>query len=51
MGIVKEERIGDQTLYLGDSREIIGGLKYDAICTDPPGAHCNRRAKTWEFAS
>lgn len=36
MGIVKEERIGGQRLILGDCREIIGGLTFDAICTDPP---------------
>ena len=34
--IIKEERIGGQRLILGDCREIIGGLQYDAICTDPP---------------
>jgi len=34
--IIKEERIGGQRLILGDSREIIGGLSFDAICTDPP---------------
>lgn len=34
--IIKEERIGGQRLILGDCREIIGGLAFDAICTDPP---------------
>ena len=34
--IIREERIGGQRLILGDCREIIGGLEYDAICTDPP---------------
>lgn len=34
--IVREERIGNQRLILGDCREVIGGLKFDAICTDPP---------------
>ena len=34
--IIKEEVIGGQRLLLGDCREIIGGLEYDAICTDPP---------------
>ena len=34
--IRKEERIGNQRLILGDCREIIGGLTFDAICTDPP---------------
>lgn len=32
----RHERIGQCDLYLGDSREIIGGLTFDAICTDPP---------------
>ncbi len=36
MAILKEERIGNQRLILGDCREIIGGLEFDAICTDPP---------------
>jgi DNA modification methylase len=35
-GIIKEERIGGQRLLLGDCRDIIGGLEFDAICTDPP---------------
>lgn len=34
--IRREERIGDCRLILGDCREIIGGLTFDAICTDPP---------------
>ncbi|MFA9231835.1 MAG: site-specific DNA-methyltransferase [Microgenomates group bacterium] len=34
--IIREERIGDCRLILGDCREIIGGLTFDAICTDPP---------------
>jgi DNA modification methylase len=34
--ILKDERIGNQRLILGDCREIIGGLEFDAICTDPP---------------
>ena len=34
--IVKEERIGGQRLILGDCREIMGSLQFDAICTDPP---------------
>jgi site-specific DNA-methyltransferase (adenine-specific) len=34
--ILKDERIGGQRLILGDCREIVGGLEYDAICTDPP---------------
>lgn len=34
--IIKEERIGGQRLILGDCRDIIGGLQYDAICTYPP---------------
>lgn len=32
----REERIGGQRLILGDCRDIIGGLSFDAICTDPP---------------
>lgn len=44
----RREVIGDQTLYLGDSREIIGGLKYDAICTDPPYGLAERlQGGTW----
>jgi DNA modification methylase len=34
--IIREERIGGQRLILGDCREIIGGLTFDALCTDPP---------------
>ena len=34
--ILKEERIGNQRLILGDCRAIIDGLTFDAICTDPP---------------
>lgn len=34
--ILRKEVIGNQTLILGDCREIIGGLTFDAICTDPP---------------
>ncbi len=34
--ILREERIGNQRLILGDCREIIAGLEFDAICTDPP---------------
>jgi DNA modification methylase len=34
--IIKEERIGGQRLILGDCREIIGGLEFQAIVTDPP---------------
>lgn len=34
--IVREERIGNQRLILGDCREIVGALSFDAICTDPP---------------
>lgn len=36
MAIIREERIGGQRLILGDCREIIEGLEYDAICADPP---------------
>jgi DNA modification methylase len=34
--ILKEERIGGQRLILGDCRDIIGELEFDAICCDPP---------------
>jgi hypothetical protein len=34
--IIKEEWIGGQRLILGDCRDIIGGLEFDAICCDPP---------------
>jgi site-specific DNA-methyltransferase (adenine-specific) len=34
--ILRREVIGNQTLILGDCREIIGELIFDAICTDPP---------------
>lgn len=35
--IIKEERIGGQTLYLGDSREIVSTLpRHDALIGDPP---------------
>ena len=30
------EQIGGQVLIQGDCREIIGGISFDAICTDPP---------------
>jgi DNA modification methylase len=33
---MRVEKIGGQTLILGDCRNIIGGLEFDAICTDPP---------------
>jgi hypothetical protein len=32
----RREVIGGQTLYLGDCRDLIGGLTFDAICCDPP---------------
>ena len=34
--MIRKEVIGDCTLYLGDCLEVIGGLTFDAICTDPP---------------
>ena len=34
--IQREEIIGDCRLILGDCREVIAGLTFDAICTDPP---------------
>jgi site-specific DNA-methyltransferase (adenine-specific)/modification methylase len=37
MGIVKEERIGGQTLYLGDCLQVMPLLgRFDAVVTDPP---------------
>lgn len=33
---MKEERIGDCRLILADCRDVLDGLAYDAICTDPP---------------
>lgn len=33
---VRIEQIGGQVLIQGDCRQIIGGLSFDAICTDPP---------------
>jgi DNA modification methylase len=36
MTIIREERIGGQRLILGDCREIVGGLTFDAIVSDPP---------------
>jgi len=46
--IIREERIGGQRLILGDCREIIGGLEYDAICTDPPyGLGKKMQGGTW----
>jgi DNA modification methylase len=35
--IIKEERIGNQTLYLGDCREVMPLLgRFDAVVADPP---------------
>ena len=46
--ILREERIGNQRLILGDCREIIGGLSFDAICTDPPyGLGKRMQGGTW----
>jgi len=37
MTIIRQERIGGQTLYLGDCRDIMPLLgKVDAMLTDPP---------------
>lgn len=48
MTILREERIGNQRLILGDCREIIGGLMFDAICTDPPyGLGSKLQGGTW----
>ena len=46
--IIREERIGGQRLILGDCRDIIGGLQFDAICTDPPyGLGKRMQGGTW----
>lgn len=48
----RHERIGNCDLYLGDCREIIGSLEFDAICTDPPyglGASWGKSAR-WQGA-
>lgn len=48
MSIIKQEYIGNQRLILGDCREIIGGLEFDAICTDPPyGLGKRMQGGTW----
>ena len=37
MGIVREERIGNQRLILGDCLQVMPGLgRFDAVVTDPP---------------
>lgn len=28
--------IGNATLYLGDAREVVPGLQFDSVCSDPP---------------
>lgn len=33
---VRVETIGAATLYLGDCREVLGGIKADAVVSDPP---------------
>ena len=33
------EQIGDATLYLGDCREVLPTVTFDAVITDPPWAH------------
>ena len=44
----RREVIGGQTLYLGDCREVIGALEFDAICTDPPyGIGAIMKGGTW----
>jgi site-specific DNA-methyltransferase (adenine-specific) len=37
---VRIERIGNATLYLGDSRDIMPGLHADVLCTDPVWPNC-----------
>ena len=46
--ILREERIGNQRLLLGDCREIICGLTTQAIVTDPPyGLGKRMQGGTW----
>lgn len=45
---MREERIGDCRLILGDSRDVVAGLDFDAIASDPPfgmSFRSNYRAK------
>ena len=40
-GIMRIETIGDATLYLGDSREVLQAIgKVDSVVTDPPYGMC-----------
>jgi DNA modification methylase len=32
----RKEVIGDCTLYLGDCLQVMSGLEFDGVCTDPP---------------
>lgn len=34
--MIRVEKIGRATLYLGDAREIVPGISYDSIVSDPP---------------
>ena len=46
---MRVEHIGNATLYLGDSRDILPGIKCDHIITDPPygeGLHANHDARS-----
>ena len=44
----RREVIGGQTLLLGDCREILPGLTFDAVCTDPPyGIGAIMKGGTW----
>lgn len=36
MGIIAEERIGGQRLILGDCLEVVPGVAFDCVITDPP---------------
>jgi len=49
MGIVREERIGNQRLILGDCLQVMPGLgRFDAVVTDPPyGLGKRMQGGTW----
>lgn len=51
MSYQRKEVIGNATLYLGDAREIVPGLEFDSIVSDPPygmAFQSNHRSKKHE---